>query len=73
MIHGIYIKTRPKAKWHLVSKAASIEMANKDVIDIVCQYKMDGTDIMVAIQSFDSDFYIPEYLSAIKEQKQFYN
>ena len=73
MIHCIYVNTKQKSKWHLISVCGSIEMANKDKGDIIQEYKDLGKDVMAEIQSFDSDFYIPEYLSEIKEQKQQYN
>ena len=74
MIHGVYIKHRPKGKWHLVSVAVSAETANIDLSAILKQAKLEGNDqIQVAIQSFDSAFYIPELLSEIKEQKLLYN
>jgi hypothetical protein len=74
MVHGVYLKNRPKSKWHLVSVASSIEKAQKEVDLYLQQAKLEGFDnAEVAIQAFDSSFYIPEYLSSVKEQKPMLN
>lgn len=74
MIHGIYIKNRPKSKWHLVSIVASPEAATFDMNEALNTAKLEGNeDAEVAIQIFDSAFFIPEYLDAVKEQKLLYN
>lgn len=74
MIHGIYIKNKPKAKWHLVSVAISAEAANYDFNEAVKQAKLDGRDeAEVAIQIFDSAFWIPETMSEVINQKPQYN
>lgn len=74
MVHGIYIKSRPKAKWHLVSVAISAELAVNDLNDALDAAKLDGNDqVEGTIQVFDSSFYIPEYLSTVKEQKLMIN
>jgi len=74
MIHGIYIKSRPKGKWCLVSVTMSPEIASTNVDAILNQAKVENNqDIQAKIQTFDSAFYIPEFLSEIKEQKLLYN
>lgn len=74
MIHGIYMKSRPKAKWHLVSVAASPEAAQHDVNETLKQAIKDGNDqAEVVFQVFESSFWIPHYLDEIKEQKPMYN
>jgi hypothetical protein len=74
MIHGIYLKNRPKSKWHLVSIADSPEAAAKDMNDVLNQAKSEGNEqAKVAEQVFDSAFWIPHYLKEIKEQKSMYN
>jgi len=74
MIHGIYLKNRPKSKWQLVSVAISAEAANADIEDVVKQAKAEGNDeAQAAVQIFDSAFWIPHYLNEIKEQKPLYN
>jgi hypothetical protein len=74
MIHGIYLKSRPKSKWHLFSVAISVEAANYDVTEALKKAKLEGNDqAEAAIQVFDSAFYIPEFLSEVKTQKPMYN
>ena len=74
MIHGIYVKSRPKNKWHLVSVAISPEAAVYDVNEALKQAHLEGNDrAQAAVQTFDSAFYIPEFLSEVKTQKLMYN
>lgn len=73
MIHGVYVKSRPKGKWHLVSLTISQEAANFDLNAILKQAKQENTNIQAAIQSYDSSFHIPEILNEIKDQKLLYN
>jgi len=74
MIHGVYLKSRPKAKWHLISLSISFEKAAKEVDQALNQAKLEGFEQAEAtIQIFDSGFYIPEYLSNVKEQKNLLN
>lgn len=74
MIHGIYLKSKPKNKWHLVSLAISPEAANNEVDAFKQQAVADGLEnAQVAIQVFDSVFWIPEYVDEIKERKALFN
>lgn len=74
MIHGIYLKTKPKNKWHLVSLAISAEAANLELETFKKQAVDDGNErAEVAVQVFDSLFWIPEYVTEIKEQKPSFN
>jgi hypothetical protein len=74
MIHGIYVKNTPKAKWHLVSIAISAEAANYDLDEALKQAKLDGREeAEVGCQIFDSVFWIPQTLTEIKNQKPLYN
>jgi len=74
MIHGLYIRSRPKAKWHLISTSVSVEIAAKDKNNILSQAKIEGNEKMeVAIKTFNSSFYIPEFLTEITEQKLMFN
>ena len=74
MIHGIYLRSRPKNKWQLVSIAASPEVAAKDMEETLKQAKDEGNDLAeVAEQVYDSTFFIPHYLNEIKQQKPMYN
>lgn len=74
MFHGIYVKSRPKGVWHLVSITLSPEMAVTDVNAILLQAKKEDNDkIQACIQIFESSFHIPEFLSEVKEQKILYN
>lgn len=74
MIHGVYVKSRPKGKWHLVSISLSPEMAAHDADIIIKQAEKEGNlQVKAAVQYFESSFHIPEVLSEIKEQKSMLN
>ena len=74
MIHGIYLKSKPKNKWHLVSYAISAEAANLELEEIKNKAIQEGNErAEVAVQVFDSLFWIPEYMTEIKEQKPSFN
>lgn len=74
MFHGIYMKNRPKSRWHLVSIAISPEAAAHDMEEALNQARSSGlTEAKVAEQLFDSAFWIPHYLTEIKETKSMYN
>lgn len=74
MIHGIYLKSRPKGKWHLVSVAVSPEAANHDIDEVLKQAQLEGNDQAIAtVQYFDTAFHIPELLNEVKEQKPMFN
>lgn len=74
MIYGIYLKSKPKNKWHRVSMTMSPEAANYEV-DAQKKQAVDAgmNDVQVAIQIFDSAFWIPEYVDEIKERKALLN
>jgi hypothetical protein len=74
MILGIYLKSKPKNKWHLVSVATSAEFANQEVSLFKQQANLNGyEEAEVAIQSFESSFWIPEYISEIRRQESLLN
>jgi hypothetical protein len=74
MIHGIYLKSRPKGKWHLVSVAASPEAASHDIDEVLKQAKLEGNEnAEAASRCFDTSFHIPESLFEIKSPKPMYN
>jgi hypothetical protein len=74
MIHGIYLRSRPKNKWHLVSLAMSPEAANLEIATFKKQAEQEGNEqAEVAVQIFDTVFWIPEYVDEIKEQKPMFN
>ena len=74
MIHGIYLRSKPKNKWHLVSQTISPEMANKEVETFKKQAAKEGyEEAEVAIQTFDSALFVPETLTEIKERKVLFN
>lgn len=73
MIHGIYVKSKPKGKWYLVSVAISAEVANNDVIVALNKAKQEGNDLAEAsVHTFQSGFYIPESLIEVNS-KTMYN
>ena len=74
MIHGIYLKSKPKNKWHLVSYAISAEAANLELEEIKKQAIQEGNEqAEVAVQFFDTAFWIPEYVDEIKDRKPLFN
>lgn len=74
MVHGVYMKSRPNAKWHLVSVKLSAESALHDLNKALDQAKLEGNDLAeVAIQVFETVFYIPESLKEVKDQKLMFN
>ena len=74
MIHGVYVKSRPKGVWHLVSVAISVEAANYEKTEVLNQARAEGNEkAEAAVQLFESAFFVPEYLHEIKEQKLMYN
>lgn len=74
MIHGIYIKSKPKNKWHLFSIALTAEAATSEVNEALKKAKKEGNEqAEAAIQIFDSILFIPELLSEIKSVKLLYN
>lgn len=74
VIHGIYLKSRPKGKWHLVSVAISAEAAQFEVDQTLKQAQLQGNErAEVAAQIYESTFHIPELLSEVKDQKIMYN
>lgn len=74
MIHGIYVKSKPKNKWQLFSVTVSAEVAMQDAQEAELKAKLEGNDnVKVAIQSFESSFHIPEYLSEVKNQTPLFN
>ena len=74
MIHGIYLKSKPKNRWHLVSLALSAEAANLEITVCKRQSIKEGNDqAEVAVQIFDSALWVPEYLNEIKDQKLLFN
>jgi hypothetical protein len=74
MIHGIYIRNRPKDKWHLFSIAASAEKAAGE-LDVAMKHakKEEHEHPEVGIQIFESAFYIPEFLKEVRRQTPVYN
>lgn len=74
MIHGIYVRTKPKNKWHLFSIAISPEVATQDMEQAKQKVILEGYEkAEVGVQIFDSGFHIPEFLTALKDQKILFN
>lgn len=75
MIHGVYLRNKPKALWHLISVSVSAEVATKDR-DAALKAAIQGGNIgaQAAIQTFDSVWFLPESVKEIKESgKLLYN
>jgi len=74
LIIGIYQQSRPKNSWHLVSVATSPEIANQEVDLFKAKAVKDGNDqVKVVIQTFDTVFWIPEFINEIKEETKIFN
>jgi hypothetical protein len=70
VIHGIYFRSKPKNKWSLFSITQSAETAVKELQVATQEAQKGGNELGEAvIQVFDSQIFIPEILSEIKEQK----
>jgi len=74
MIHGIYVRNRPKSKWHLFSVVVSAEAANQE-LDVALKYaKSEGNEqAEVGVQTFDSMLWVRETMNEVKNQKPLYN
>lgn len=74
MIHGIYLKSRPKGNWQLVSIAISPEAVSFDIDKLAEKAKKEGKEYFeLGFQVFESDLHIPEFLKELKDQKLMYN
>lgn len=74
VIHGIYLKSRPKGKWHLISVAISAEAAQLEIDETLKIALRQGNEKAEAgVQIYDCAFHIPELLSDLKDQKIMYN
>lgn len=74
MIHAIYTRSKPTHKWHLVSVALSQEIVSQDLDSLRKQAQLIGSyEQEAVVQTFDTAFNIPEYLTVIKERKLLYN
>lgn len=74
MIHGIYLKSKPKNKWHLVSLAITAEAANLEMEDVKQQAIEEGNELAeVGFQIFESSLWIPEYIDELKDHKLLFN
>lgn len=74
MIHGVYIKNKPKSRWHLVSLTGSAEIANLEINKAKEQAKLEGyEEAEVGVQIFESSFHIPASLESLKDHKILFN
>jgi len=74
MIHGIYIRNKPKNKWHLISLTVSPEAAKINSEKALEEAKENGYEEAESIvQIYDSGTHIPEMLREVKDQKLMYN
>lgn len=70
MIHGIYIRLKPKKKWFLFSTTKSAESASKELAVAIQVAQTGGNEQgEAAIQVYESELFIPELLTEIKDQK----
>lgn len=70
MIHAIYIQSKPTHRWYLFSITRSAEAASKELMLATYEVQKGGNERgQAAIQVFDSQLFVPELLSEIKEQK----
>jgi hypothetical protein len=74
VIHGVYLRNRPKDKWHLVSITPSSESANYDLKMAKDQALLEGfEEAQTAIQKFENSFHIPVFLNEVKDYKPLFN
>lgn len=74
IIHGIYLKTRPKGMWQLMSVVVSPESASLESNEVLKNAINQGNEYaQSAIQTYESGFHIPEFLYNVKEQKLLFN
>lgn len=74
MLHGVYLRTKPKKKWLLMTTVYSAEEARRELDKYVDKAKANGNNQAEgAIQSFDTSFAIPEIITDIKPSKVLYN
>ena len=72
--HGVYLRMKPTRHWLLMTTVYSAEEAQRELDKYVDKAKADGHDKAEgAIQSFDSPFHIPEFITNIKRSKVLYN
>lgn len=65
MIHGIYVRTKPKHRWRLIGTVASAELAIRDKDLALAKAKNEGfLDAEAAIKIYESSFFVPENLPA---------
>lgn len=69
MIHGIYVRAKPKYRWKLVGAVASAEAALRDKDKALDKAKSEGfSNAEAAIKTFESSYFIPENLPEIKTE-----
>ena len=74
MFYCVYVKSRPKSKWRLVSIATSSDAAAHDMEEALNKAYLSGfAEAKVAKQFFESPLWIPQYLTEIKETHFMYN
>jgi hypothetical protein len=74
LIHGIYLKKNSKSYWMLFSTTPSAEGAADELKEAIKFATEEGNDDpKAAIKIFDTEFYIPEILEEMVEEKPLYN
>lgn len=75
MIHGIYVKHKPKGRWQLCCITPSPEIATNELAKAKELASLEGyDDAEVGIQNFETYNNIPDFLKELKEnQKLLFN
>jgi hypothetical protein len=74
MIYAIFVRNTPKSKWHFFSMTVSPETTTTEIEAAKQTAIKEGYDeAEVAIHTFDTMFYIPEYMNDVKGETALFN
>ena len=74
MIYCLYVRTRPKGNWYVLSSSTSLEMINQDRNKVIEQARKENNfDIETGLQQYETKMHIPDFIPELKEQKIVFN
>jgi hypothetical protein len=75
MIHGIYVRNKPKGRWQLFCLTSSPEIATNELVKAKELASLEGyDDAEVGVQNFETRNNIPDFLKELKiNQKLLFN
>lgn len=69
MIHAVYVRNKPKSMWALMTVANTAQLALQDKKMFLEEAIKNGNaEAETAIKTFNSIWFIPEYLNEIVEE-----